>query len=337
MVRELVREAQLGITEIENDDVWRCVSCGKCPTRCPRGVEIVDVMVALRRLAAEYSIQPEGVRLAAVSLTGEGNPWAGRKEARADWARELSAQVFTEGTELLYFPCCTQCYETRTRQSAVATVHILEKAGVDFGIAGPEAVCCGESVRKAGEEQVYRSLAKENVKAFIDKGVGRILVSSPHCYESLRNDYPELRVDFDVLHISQYLLELVREGRIEFTKEYPKKVAYHDPCYLGRHNGVYDEPREILTRIPGLELVEMADSREDGLCCGGGAGGIWMETAKEERLSDVRLEQAVATEADVLATFCPYCVLNFEDSLVTSGRNGVIAVKDVAEIVRDAI
>lgn len=165
----------------------------------------------------------------------------------------------------------------------------------------------------------------------------QILVSSPHCYQSLRNEYPEFRVDLDVLHVSEYLLELLREERLEFTKQYPKKVAYHDPCYLGRHNGIYDAPREILERIPGPELVELVDSHEDSLCCGGGAGRIWMETPKAERLSDLRLQQSVEAGAEVLATFCPYCILNFEDSLLTSGQETDIAIKDVTEIVQELI
>jgi Fe-S oxidoreductase len=300
-------------------------------------VEIVDVMLSVRRIASEYDILPRGIRHATVSLTGEGNPWGGAREQRADWARGLSARKFTEGTELLYFPCCTQCYDDRTRKSAVATVRILKKAGVAFGTVGSEAVCCGESIRKTGEEGVYKGLARENIKTFIDKGVKKILVSSPHCLQSLRNDYPEFRVDFDVLHISDYLLELLREGRLALTGEYPKRVAYHDPCYLGRHNGIYASPREVLGRIPGLELVELTDSHEDSLCCGGGGGRIWMETPKHERLSDLRLAQALGAGADVLATFCPYCVLNFEDSVVTSAQEVDIAIKDVTEIVEELI
>jgi Fe-S oxidoreductase len=337
MVRRLVREAQFGLAEIESDDVWQCASCGKCPARCPRGVGIVDVMLAMRRIASEYDIQPRGIRHATASLTGDGNPWGGTREGRADWARGLSVNEFTEGTELLYFPCCTQCYESRTTQSAVATVRILERAGVDFGILGSEEVCCGESIRKTGEEALYKSLAKQNIKSFIDNGVRKILVSSPHCYQTFKSEYPDFKVGFEVLHVSEYLLELLREGRLELAREYPKKVAYHDPCYLGRHNGIYREPREILERIPGLELVELNGSHQESLCCGGGAGRIWMETPKEERLSDLRIEQAVEAGAEVLATSCPYCILNFEDSLLTSGREADIAIKDLTEILQEAI
>jgi len=337
MVRRLVREAQLGLMEIETESIWQCATCGKCPDRCPRGVRITDVLVAARRIAAEHNMLPQGVRVARGSLAGEGNPWGGKRSEREDWANDLSIKAFTEGMEILYFPCCTQCYDARSRKTAVATANILRKAGVDFGIIGSAGVCCGESIRKTGDEALFKRLAKENIKAFIDAGVRRIVVSSPHCYETFKNEYTEFMVNFDVVHMSEYLLELFDEGRLELTKGYQKKVTFHDPCYLGRHSDLYDQPREILRRVPGLEIVEMADSREDSLCCGGGAGRIWMETPKGERLSDLRLEQAQATGASVLATFCPYCVLNFEDSRLSLEMNGAIEIKDITEIIHDVI
>jgi len=336
-VRELVREAQFGLVEIENERIWQCAACGSCPTRCPRGVEIVEILLSVRRIATEHNILPQGVRVARGNLIAEGNPWGGKRKEREAWARGLSVPAFSENAALLYFPCCTQCYEQRTMKSAVATVEILLKAGVDFCLIGREAVCCGESIRKAGEEDVYKRLARENIKTFIDKGVTSILVSSPHCYQSFRKEYPEFRVDFDIIHISQYLLQLIRAGRLEFTRAYAGKVTYHDPCFLGRHNGIYDSPREILREIPGLELVEMADSRVDSLCCGGGAGRVWVETSKAERLSDLRLKQALETEADVLATFCPYCILHFEDSLLRSDDDADIEIRDVTEIIQDVL
>ena len=142
----------------------------------------------------------------------------------------------------------------------------------------------------------------------------KILVSSPHCYHTFKNEYPEFRVDFEIIHITQFLFGLIQEGRLELKEEYAKKVTYHDPCYLGRHNGIYDEPREVLGRVEGLELAEMPDSREDSLCCGGGGGRIWMETKKGERFCDLRVEQAMELGAEVLVTACPYCIANFEDS-----------------------
>jgi Fe-S oxidoreductase len=208
---------------------------------------------------------------------------------------------------------------------------------VEFGILGSKESCCGESIRKTGDEELFKRLARENIKNFIENGVKKILVSSPHCYHTFKNEYPEFMVKFEVVHITQYLFELIKEGRLEITGEYGKKVAYHDPCYLGRHNGIYDEPREVLQKIPGLELSELADSREDSLCCGGGGGRIWMETPKGERFSDLRLEQAMEVGAKVLVTSCPYCISNFEDSRLTLDVEEKLEVKDITEIIAEVI
>ena len=184
---------------------------------------------------------------------------------------------------------------------------------------------------------VFKSLARENIKTFIDHGVRKILVSSPHCYHTFKNEYPEFMVNFEVVHVSQYLLELICEGRLELRKEYAKKVTYHDPCYLGRHNDIYDEPREILKKISGIDLIEMADSRSNSLCCGGGGGRIWMDTPKEERFSDLRLKQAHAVGAEVLVTSCPYCITNFEESRLNLEYDDVLEVKDLTEIIQEVI
>ena len=182
-----------------------------------------------------------------------------------------------------------------------------------------------------------RRLAKENIKTFIDNGVKKILVSSPHSYHTFKNEYPEFMVHFEVVHVTQYLSELIKDGRLKLTKEYPKKVTYHDPCYLGRHNGIYDEPREVLKKVAGLELVEMPDSRENSLCCGGGGGRIWMETPKGERFSDLRLEQAIGVGAEVLATSCPYCITNFEDSRLSLEDTEALEIKDITEIIQELL
>jgi Fe-S oxidoreductase len=238
---------------------------------------------------------------------------------------------------VLYFPGCYLCYDPRLKKVARATAEILNRAGVDFGILGSKENCCGESIRKTGDEQVFKRLARENIKAFVDHGVKKILVSSPHCYHSFKNEYPEFMVHFEVVHISQYLCELIDAGRLELTGEYGKKVTYHDPCYLGRHNGIYAEPRDVLKQIPGLELVEMADSQQDSLCCGGGGGRIWMETVKGERFSDLRLAQAVAVGAEVLVTCCPYCITHFEESRLTQPADEAVQIMDITEIVREVI
>jgi Fe-S oxidoreductase len=339
-MRKLVREATFGLTDIESEEMWRCTTCGRCPRQCPRDVKQIESGVALRRIATEYGVFPTAVkpiRTISGSLVGEGNPLSEERAKRANWAEGLSIKTYTEGMDILYFPGCYLCYDPRLKKVARATTDILNRAGVDFGILGSKENCCGESIRKTGDEDVFKLLARENIKTFIDNGVKKILVSSPHCYHTFKNEYPEFMVDFEVIHISQYLFELIHEGKLEITKEYGKKVTYHDPCYLGRHNGIYDEPREVLKRIPGLEMNEMTESREDSLCCGGGGGRIWMETPKGERFSDLRIEQAMEVGAEVLVTCCPYCIANFEDSRLTLDVTKNIEVKDITEIIGEVI
>ncbi len=337
-IRKIIREATFGLTEIDGEDIWRCTTCGRCPERCPRGVKQIEVGVSLRRVATEYEVFPASVRsarTARASIISEGNPLQGERKKRADWANDQSVKIYTEGMEVLFFVGCYLSYDPRMKKVATATANILNKAGVDFGILGNRENCCGESIRKTGNEELFKRLARENIKTFIDNGVKKVIVSSPHCYHTFKNEYPEFMVNFEVVHISQYLLELINEGRLEITGEYAKKVTYHDPCYMGRHNSIYDEPREVLKKIPGLELTEMPDSRKDSLCCGGGGGRIWMDTPKEERFSDLRLEQANEVGAEVLVTSCPYCITNFEESRLNLEYDEVLEIKDITEIVND--
>jgi Fe-S oxidoreductase len=337
-IRKIVWQAALGLPEVENDEIWRCTTCGNCPSECPRGVEQIEVGVAIRRLATAYDVFPASVaplRGASASLASDGNPLGEDRDRRDAWAEGLSVKPFTEGMELLYFVGCYYSYDPRLKKVAVATAKILEKAGVDFGILGSRESCCGESIRKTGNEDAFKTLAKENIRAFIDNGVKKVLVASPHCYHTFKNEYPEFMVHFEVVHISQLLTELIEQGRLEIDGEYARKVTYHDPCYLGRHNGVYDAPRNLLESVPALELVEMPDSRENSLCCGGGGGRIWMETPKEERFADLRVAQAREVGADVLATSCPYCISNFEESRLS--LDGAPRIMDITEVIHDAL
>ncbi|CAB1081122.1 Fe-S osidoreductase [Alkalispirochaeta odontotermitis] len=339
-IRKIIRQATFGMTDIESEEMWRCTTCGNCPRQCPRGVAIIEASVSLRRIATEYGVFPtpvSPVRGISASLLGKGNPLSEDREKRAEWAEGLSVNTYTEGMEILYFPGCYLCYDPRLKKVARATAAILNRAGVNFGILGSKENCCGESIRKTGDEELFKRLARENIKSFIDNGVQKILVSSPHCYHTFANEYPEFKVNFEVVHIAQYMAELIKAGRLELSGKYDKKVTYHDPCYLGRHNDIYDEPRKVLQKIAGLELAEMADAFEDSLCCGGGGGRIWMETVKGERFSDLRLEQAVAAGADVLATACPYCITHFEESRLSLGDDEGLEIKDITEIVAEAL
>ncbi|KUO79061.1 MAG: Fe-S oxidoreductase, partial [Desulfosporosinus sp. BRH_c37] len=326
--------------EIENEEIWRCTTCGKCQQQCPRDVQQIKQMIALRRFATGYGVFPEAVkpmRGASAGLFAEGNPFGNQRAKRADWATGLSVKTFTEGTEYLYFPGCYLSYDPRLKKVAAATAKILNKAGVDYGILGPKENCCGESIRKAGDEELFKRLVRENIKTWIDNGVKKIVVSSPHCYHTFKNEYPEFNVNFEIIHISQLLAQLINKGKLQISKEYSGKVTYHDPCYLGRHNGVYDEPRAVLNKIPGLELRELPEIRENSMCCGMGGGRIWMETAKSDRFVNLRLEQAIGVGAEVLVTACPYCITNFEDSRVVQNLDDQIQIKDITEILQEVM
>ncbi len=303
-IRRLMRQAQLGLVDFGDEAWWLCATCRACVQRCPQGVDIINIMRALRR---------------------------------GDWARDLNVNSFTADKELLYFSCCIPAYDLKVKRAAQSLVGVFNKARVNFGILGSVEKCCGESVRKAGNEALFRNLAQANISAFKEQGVRRVVVSFPHCYHAFKNEYADLEGNFEIIHYTQYLAQLSRGERLKFDKELKKKVAYHDPCYLGRHNGVYEEPRQVLASIPGLKLIELPDYRENSLCCGGGDGRIWMETRKGERFSDLRLEQAVEAGAEILATACPYCLLNFDNSLLTVDKADVIEIKGVSELVLEAI
>jgi len=337
--RKMIHQAQLGLSEFEAEDMWQCVTCGACVERCPRGVAIIDIMRALRRSIVSLGVAevPEALRMTLKNISGTGNPLGEPAGKRPQWAAELGVKAYTPETEVLYFSCCIPAYDPRVRRAAVATATIMQKAGVDFGILEGSENCCGESVRKAGDEGLFTRLAENNISIFKENKVKKIVVTSPHCYHTIKNEYPELEGKFEVVHFTEFLSELIKEGKIKPVKEINKKITYHDPCYLGRHNDIYDAPREVLKSIPGLELVEMPFAREDSLCCGGGGGRIWMETKKGERFSDFRIEQALEVGAEVLAVACPYCMSNFDDSLLTTGKEGSISIKEVAELVAESL
>lgn len=339
-IRKIVQQASFGLPEIELEDMWRCTTCGTCPSECPRGVQQIEVGVALRRIASQYGVFPGAAHTVSAirgSLAVEGNPMGEAQSKRGAWADGLSVKPFSEGMEVLLFVGCYYSYDPRMKKVAVATADILNRAGVDFGTLGAGENCCGESIRKTGNEELYKKLARKNIKAFIDNGVKKILVSSPHCYHTLKNEYPEFMVRFEVVHISQFLNELLEQKRLKLDGRYEKRVTYHDPCYLGRHNGVYEAPRNLLKKVPGLELVEMCDTRKSSLCCGGGGGRIWMDTPKNERFADLRIAQAKAKNAEVLATSCPYCISNFEEGRLGLADGDAFEIKDVVEIVHESL
>jgi len=332
----LISQARFGLADIEDEAWWLCSTCNQCVSRCPRGVAITDIMRSVRSILLEYqySMAQPSLRSAMGSLAGNGNPWGQDRARRFDWALDLGIEAYSREMEVLYFPGCVPAYDPHLKSVARSTAAILNAAGVSFGILGTQESCCGESVRKAGNKDLFESLAGGNVEAFQKAGVRKVLVSSPHCYTTFKEDYPALGATFQVVHVTQYAADLLDQRKMRFTKELNKRVVYHDPCYLGRHNGIYDEPRRLLAAIPGLQLMDELDARENSLCCGGGGGRIWMETRKGERFSDILVEQALSSGADMLVTACPYCLLNFRDSVVNAGKEDVLQVRDVSELIQ---
>lgn len=319
--------------EIEREvaEVYRCSGCESCTTWCPHGVRMPDLMRGIRRVLVEFGSCPSELMEAVSRVHETGNPFGEPRERRAAWTEGLEVPAFEAEMDYLYWPCCVPAYEVRAVNVARATVEILRAAQVSFGILGDGESCCSEAVRRVGAEDVFQSVAGANIAALREAGVKRTVVTSPHCNRTFRQEYGELGAEFESLHQTQLFARLLEQERLEPTNSLDKKVVYHDPCLLGRGCGIYEEPREVLKRIPGLELLEIPDySREHSLCCGGGSGGVWLERPQEERLSVIRVQQAAATGAEILAVACPYCLQMFEDAVKTSGLE--LEVKDVSEL-----
>ena len=332
-IRKLVRYGQLGLDGIE-DFMWGCSTCKFCVDRCPRGVELIDVVTAIRNVYSGGGMLPQSLRAFVGSLSARGNPWSGDQDKRNDWAKE-KYPLYSSDKEYLFWSCCTVCYDPRNIKLAKATAEILNLAGLSWGLPSVGVNCCGESLKKVGDLELFERLKSNNLAYFKSQGVKKIITVSPHCLVSFKKDYGE---DYDVMHFSEFLAVFIKEGKLKPKKDFGGvKVTYHDPCYLGRHGGVYDAPRDVLKAIPGIEFIEMGRSREQSMCCGGGGGGLWMEKNKGERLSDLRIEEALATGASILATACPYCIAMFEDSVRTLNADDQIKIKDVTELFLESL
>ena len=336
--RRLIRMAQLGVEGYESDDVlYGCTTCNKCVLKCPRGVTIIDVVRTVRSMIAETGAIPPVLKTMTGSVHGKGNPWSEDREKRTKWTEGLDVPIFDESKEYLLFVCCTSAYDPRSTNIAKSMVKVLKAAGVSFGIIGQEENCCAESVRKIGDEGLFMSTAEKNINLYNGKGVKKVITTSPHCFYTFSKEYPELGAEFEVIHYTQLLSELLDEGKLNLSGTLDKKVTYHDPCYLGRHNEVYDAPRSLISAVTGGKLIEMKRIRENSLCCGAGGGRLWMETKPEWRFSDLRINEACETGASILATACPYCVSMLEDSRKTVNKEDEIEIKDISELIAEVL
>ena len=318
------------------EELWDCTTCATCSTRCPKKVNPMEMIIGLRGAFVEKGRVHPNVKTALESTFRQGNPLTMPRDQRGAWASDLSLKPMAEGTEYLYYVGCTRSYDPRVQQVARSLVTILQKAGVDFGIMGNQENCCGSEVRRLGEAGLFEMMSEENTETFKGLGVKKMFTTSPHCFNAYRNDYP--KNGMQVQHYTQILAGLVEGKKLEFSGRFEKSITYHDPCYLGKHNGVFDEPRAVLAAIPGAKLIEMDRSRTKSLCCEGGGGRMWLEgTNPGLRLAQLRVKEALETGAEVLATACPFCLQTLDEAVKHLNAEDKLRVMDVAELVAQAL
>lgn len=318
------------------EELWDCTTCSTCYSRCPKQVNPMEAIIALRSAFVEKGRVHPNVKTALESTFRHGNPLTMPREDRAAWAKDLSVKSIAEGAEYLYYVGCTPSYDPRVQQVSRALVRVLQSTGVDFGILGEQENCCASEVRRLGEAGLFEMMVEENTGMFKELNVGKMFTTSPHCFNVFKNDYPKngLRVQ----HYTQLLAGLLESGDLRFAGKVEKTATYHDPCYLGKHNKVFDEPRAVLKSIPGLKLVEMDRSREKSLCCEGGGGRMWLEgTNPNVRLAQLRVKEALETGAEILATACPFCLLTLDEAVKHIKAEEKIRVMDIAEIAAQAL
>jgi Fe-S oxidoreductase len=333
--RRILRELTMDSATVETVDrgVWRCVTCNACVTHCPRGIDIIGLVTAVRSATAESGYLPNVLKGPLNSLKQNGNPWNGTPEEREAWNVTLEVPIFEKKHEYALFTCCTTAFDPDNREVGPALTRLLKSAGVSFGVLSDET-CCGDLASRAGDNQLFEDLVQKNGERFRRLGVKKLLTTSPHCLDVFRKRYPLLNEIVQSLHYTELLYDLIDKERLLPTGRIDRTVTYHDPCYLGRHNDIYEAPRRVLERIPGITLKEMASNREESLCCGGGGGGAWLDAGD---VANRRIREALDTGADIIATACPYCIRMLNQAVKNLGVQNRIVVKDVAELLSQSV
>jgi Fe-S oxidoreductase len=328
---------------VTEEEIWACTTCGACQEVCPVNIEHIRKIIDLRRnLVMAQSKMPESAQLMLRNMQQRGHPWAGIQSMRlrGDWTSDQGLKILAEGdnTDTLFWVGCTGALAERNVNVTLSMTRVLKAAGVDFAVLGDVETCCGDPARRAGYEFQFQMMAEQNIEVFKSHNIKEIITTCPHCYNTIKHEYPRYGGDFKVVHYTELISDLIRRGKLKLINELNSKLTYHDPCYLGRYNGVYLEPRHILQAIPKTKLEEMERSKDRGFCCGGGGGLMWIEEqAGTMKINQMRLEDALKTRADTVVTACPYCLQMFEDAIDHKEMKDKLKARDLVELVEAAI
>lgn len=327
---------------LEEEALWSCTTCGACEEACPVSCEHLSKIIDLRRYIASSveNISPE-VNQVFSRIESYGNPWGGKRSRVTVFSltKELNIPTFAEGpdSEYLFFLGCAPFYDEAAQKATIAFTKILKKARIDFAILGEEEVCCGETVRRLGNEYLFQTIASRNISNWNANGIKKIITTCPHCFNTLQNEYSQLGGNYEVIPHLVFLKDLLQKGMLKPENHQNISVTFHDSCYLGRYNGFYDEPREILKSIPGVSFVEMSRTREDSFCCGAGGGLFWLREKSNQEISRNRADEAFATGAEAISTACPYCRIVLQEQIGTENPGKEIKTLDIAEILESSL
>ncbi|HVJ95477.1 MAG TPA: heterodisulfide reductase-related iron-sulfur binding cluster, partial [Acidimicrobiia bacterium] len=329
---------------VSSEEIWACTSCKACDEICPVNIEILDKIFDMRRyLSLMESDFPVELGNTYRSMENSGNAYGMNQAERGDWANDLEGIDIVEpggafDHEYLYFVGCAGSFDDRNKKTSRALSKLLQRAGIDFAILGPSEMCNGDQARRSGNEYIFQMLAMQNVEVFDGMGVKKIITQCPHCFNVLKNDYPQIGGNYEVIHHSQLLDDLVASGKLSLAgASLEERVTYHDSCYLGRHNDVYMAPRRVVGSLAGIDLVEMPRNGTKGMCCGAGGARMWMEENTGKKVNTERSQEAIATGASRIAVACPFCYVMFDDGVKGEGKDEEVRVQDIAEILWEAI
>jgi Fe-S oxidoreductase/NADH:ubiquinone oxidoreductase subunit 6 (subunit J) len=329
---------------IDPDVLWSCTTCGACVEECPVDIEHIDAIVDMRRYEVLMESRfPSEAGLMLRNIENQGDPWGLGQARRTEWTASLDFEIpVVSGTvpddvEYLYWVGCAGALDERARKGVQATARMLHRAGVTFAILGPKESCTGDPARRLGNEYLYQEQGKLNVGTLQEAGAKKIVASCPHCFNSIKNEYPALGGNFKVIHHAELLDHLVATGKLVPGSGYRGTVTYHDPCYLGRHNRIFDEPRSVIDAIPGATKVEMKRCRERGFCCGAGGARMWLEESIGTRVNMNRTAEALGTGADVVSTACPYCMIMLDDAVRANAKEDEVRVLDLSQLVEESL